>query len=193
MINRENAAAGTPPRVPAGLYTAEERVRRDETVWTLVQGLLAPFQFFVFLVSLGLVFYTLRTGELYGLTTASVVFKTLILYVIMITGAIWEKVVFGRYLFAPAFFWEDVFSMLVLALHTAYLVALLAGALSTTALLWLALAAYGTYVINAVQFVLKLRAARLQMQAVDQPSNQLDSGVNFRSQGEAKAQIGAAA
>ena len=41
----------------------------------------------------------------------------------MVTGAIWEKVVFGRYLFAPAFFWEDVFSMLVLALHTAYLVA----------------------------------------------------------------------
>ncbi|MGC4075751.1 MAG: 2-vinyl bacteriochlorophyllide hydratase [Rubrivivax sp.] len=27
-------------------------------------------------------------------------------------------------MFAPAFFWEDVFSMLVLALHTAYLVAL---------------------------------------------------------------------
>ena len=47
----------------------------------------------------------------------------------MITGSIWEKDVFGRYLFAPAFFWEDVFSMLVLALHTAYLAALFSGAL----------------------------------------------------------------
>ncbi|MEM9677105.1 MAG: 2-vinyl bacteriochlorophyllide hydratase [Pseudomonadota bacterium] len=190
---REDAAVCTPQRLPAGLYTVEERVRRDETVWTLVQGLLAPFQFLVFLVSLGLVFYTLRTGELYALTTASIVFKTLILYVIMITGAIWEKVVFGRYLFAPAFFWEDVFSMLVLALHTAYLVALFTGALSATALLWLALAAYGTYVINAIQFVLKLRAARLQMHAVGQTVKQPDSGVSFSSQSETKAQIGAAA
>ena len=33
------------------LYTAEEKKRRDETIWTLVQGVLAPLQFFVFLVS----------------------------------------------------------------------------------------------------------------------------------------------
>ena len=35
----------------------------------------------------------------------------------MITGAVWEKVVFGQYLFAPAFLWEDVFSFAVIALH----------------------------------------------------------------------------
>ena len=77
----------------------------------------------------------------------------------MITGAIWEKVVFGRYLFAPAFFWEDVFSMLVLALHTAYLAAMFSGAPVREQIL-IALAAYATYVVNATQFVLKLRAAR---------------------------------
>jgi 3-vinyl bacteriochlorophyllide hydratase len=93
--------------------------------------------------------------------TISVVVKTLVLYGIMVTGSIWEKVVFDRWLFAPAFYWEDVFSMLVLALHTAYLVALGTGALSVTGLMWLALAAYATYVINAGQFLLKLRAARL--------------------------------
>ncbi len=111
------------PRPP--LYTPAERQRRDATVWTLVQGILAPVQFLVFLVSLGLVLRYL--GHRRGLgtgDTASVVVKTLLLYTIMITGCIWEKVVFGRWLFAPAFFWEDVFSMLVLALHTAYLVAL---------------------------------------------------------------------
>ena len=59
------------------------------------------------------------------------------------------------------FFWEDMFSMLVLALHTAYLVALLTGILGTDTLMYLALAAYAAYVVNAVQFVLKLRAARL--------------------------------
>ena len=62
---------------------------------------------------------------------------------------------------APSFFWEDVFSMLVLALHTAYLVALLTGSLPVHEQMLLALSAYAAYVINAVQFLLKLRAARL--------------------------------
>lgn len=143
------------------LYSVEERRRRDKSPWTLVQGILAPVQFVIFLVSLGLVVWSLATGEGYALATASVVIKTLALYSIMITGCIWEKVVFGRYLFARAFFWEDVFSMLVLALHTAYLAALATGALGRQELLILALAAYATYVINATQFLLKLRAARL--------------------------------
>jgi 3-vinyl bacteriochlorophyllide hydratase len=90
------------------------------------------------------------------------VIKTLVLYTIMITGAIWEKVVFGRYLFAPAFFWEDVVSMGVIALHTAYLAALIWNIGTPLEQMWLALAAYVAYVINAAQFLLKLRAARLQ-------------------------------
>lgn len=144
------------------LYTPEERVRRDATVWTLVQGILAPVQFLVFLVSLGLVLRFLATGEGQSAATVSVVIKTLALYTIMVTGCIWEKVVFGRYLFAPAFYWEDVFSMLVLALHTAYLLALLTGTLDARGLMWLALAAYAAYVVNAGQFIYKLRMARLQ-------------------------------
>ena len=144
------------------LYTPEERKRRDATPWTLVQGILAPLQFVVFLVSLVLVIRFLMTGEGELAATISIVAKTFILYVIMITGSIWEKAVFGKYLFVPAFFWEDVFSMLVLALHTAYLVALLFGLLSVRGQMWLALAAYATYVINATQFLLKLRAARLE-------------------------------
>jgi 3-vinyl bacteriochlorophyllide hydratase len=156
------ATAGTPDAVlgPAPLYTPAERHRRDTTVWTVVQGVLAPLQFVVFLVSLGLVLRALSSGEGYALANASVVVKTLVLYTIMVTGSIWEKVVFGRWLFAPAFFWEDVFSMLVLALHTAYLLALASGALDQRALMLLALAAYATYLINAGQFLLKLRAAR---------------------------------
>ncbi len=127
-----------------------------------MQGVLAPAQFVVFLVSLCLVSRYLSTGLGEHAATASIVTKTLCLYAIMITGSIWEREVFGRYLFAPAFFWEDVVSMLVLALHTAYLAALLSGALDAHALMLLALTAYATYVINAGQFILKLRAARLQ-------------------------------
>lgn len=159
-VKSANAATAGRAAMPP-LYTPEERRRRDASPWTIVQGILAPLQFVVFLVSLALVLRFLATGEGYVAATVSVVVKTLVLYVIMVTGAIWEKVVFGKYLFARAFFWEDVFSMLVLALHTAYLVALAVGAAVETQMV-LALAAYATYVINATQFVLKLRAARRQ-------------------------------
>jgi 3-vinyl bacteriochlorophyllide hydratase len=150
---------------PRPLYTAAQRERRDGTRWTLVQGILAPAQFAIFLISLVLVLRYLGTGDGYAAATVSVLIKTAALYLIMITGAIWEKVVFGQYLFAPAFFWEDVFSFGVIFLHTAYLVALFSGTMSPSALMWLALAAYATYVINAGQFLLKLRMARLQSEA----------------------------
>ena len=127
-----------------------------------MQGILAPIQFLIFLASLALVLRYLGTERGLGIATGSVVLKTLALYAIMITGSIWEKIVFGRYLFARAFFWEDVFSMLVLALHTSYLAALFTGALGPRGLMLLALAAYASYAINATQFILKLRAARLQ-------------------------------
>lgn len=157
---RGNASDSKAAQSFTSLYTPEERRRRDATRWTIVQGILAPVQFVIFLVSLALVVRYLSTGEGAALAASSIVIKTLALYAIMITGAIWEKEVFGCYLFAPAFFWEDVFSFLVLALHTAYLVALFFGFGDLRQQMWIALAAYAAYVINATQFVLKLRAAR---------------------------------
>ncbi len=153
------AVSSSPQRLRT-LYTPEQRIRRDATKWTLVQGILAPVQFAAFLISLTLVVRYLTLGDGFFIATASVVIKTLLLYAIMITGSIWEREVFGCYLFAPAFFWEDVFSFLVLALHSAYLVALFAGLGDARQQMLLALAAYASYFVNATQFILKLRAAR---------------------------------
>lgn len=144
----------------APLYTAQERQRRDSTRWTIVQGVLAPLQLLVFLISVVLVVNYLSNGTGLDAAIASVIVKTLILYTIMITGAIWEKVVFGQYLFARAFFWEDVVSMGVIALHTAYLGCWMLGYGTPEQQFWIALAAYATYAINAAQFLLKLQAAR---------------------------------
>lgn len=143
------------------LYTTEQRRRRDASPWTTVQAILAPVQFLAFLVSVALIWRYFATGEGLGIANASIVLKTLLLYTIMVTGSIWEKDVFGRWLFADAFFWEDAVSMLVLALHTAYLACLLGDLLPAAQLMLLALAAYAAYAINATQFILKLRAARL--------------------------------
>ena len=145
-----------------GLYTPGQRERRDASIWTTVQAVLAPLQFAVFLVSLVLVMRYLMNGAGYEIATVSIIAKTFLLYLIMVTGAIWEKVVFGQWLFAPAFFWEDVFSFVVIALHTLYLYGLLTGSIGPDALIVIVLAAYATYVVNAGQFLWKLRAARLQ-------------------------------
>jgi 3-vinyl bacteriochlorophyllide hydratase len=144
------------------VYTPEERARRDASRWTLVQGVLAPVQFAVFVASATLVIRYLATGWGLEAATISVVIKTLVLYTIMATGCLWERDVYGRYLFARAFFWEDFVSMFVIALHTAYMGALLSGALPARYQMYIALLAYSAYVINATQFLLKLRAARLE-------------------------------
>jgi 3-vinyl bacteriochlorophyllide hydratase len=157
MAGSERAAGKS-----AFLYTEKQRARRDNSIWTTIQGVLAPLQFLVFLVSLSLVVRYLITGAGYDAATISILIKTVFLLTIMVTGAIWEKVVFGQYLFAPAFFWEDVFSFLVIALHLAYVWVLWTGVLSSNDQMWLALAAYAAYVINAGQFLWKLRVARLE-------------------------------
>ena len=164
-----NAHSGTSGRYaaipqakqPSPLYSAEERRRRDETPWTLVQGVLAPFQFIVFLASLWFVASFIATGVGYEIATATIVIKTVVLYAIMITGMIWERVVFGKYLFAKSFFWEDFVSMFVIAAHTAYLVALFTQFITPMQEMTIALIAYALYVINAAQFLIKMRAARL--------------------------------
>ena len=142
------------------LYTPEQRRRRDASRWTVVQGILAPLQLLVCIVSALLVAHYLATGTGWGLASSSVLAKTLLLYLIMVTGAIWEHDVFGQYLFAPAFFWEDVVSFGVLALHTAYLAAWGLGLAAPRTLAILALVAYAAYAINAAQFLWKLRLAR---------------------------------
>lgn len=149
------------------LYTPDERRRRDATRWTSVQAVLAPLQFVVFGISVVLVLRYLHTGQGLAAAQQSFVVKTLLLYTIMVTGCLWEKRVFGRWLFAPAFFWEDVVSMGVLALHTACLLAMGGGWLGPQGQMLLALAAYAAYVVNAAQFVLKLRSARLQSTPAD--------------------------
>ena len=86
--------------------------------------------------------------------------KSFLLFLIMVTGAIWEKVVFGQFLFAEAFFWEDVVSFFVIFFHSLYLYVLLSGDFLPTSQMLVALFAYFLYFINAFQFLRKLRLAR---------------------------------
>lgn len=145
---------------PRPLYTREQLQRRNASPWTRVQAVLAPLQFLAFLASLVCVIHFLATGRGFAAAAASVVVKTGFLYAIMVTGSFWEKAVFGRYLFAPSFFWEDLIGFVVIALHTASLAALFVATMRPADQMLLALAAYASYVVNAAQFLIKLRLAR---------------------------------
>ena len=142
------------------LYTPSQRIIRDRTIWTKVQGILAPLQFAVCIISVFLVVRYLSTSEGYYVATVSIVIKSFLLFLIMITGAIWEKVVFGQFLFAEAFFWEDVVSFFVIFFHGLYLYVLLTGDFLPITQMSVALFAYFLYFINAFQFLRKLRIAR---------------------------------
>ena len=142
------------------LYTPDQKLRRDNSVWTKVQAVLAPLQFLLCFASIGFVVSYLYTGDGYFIATLSILLKTAILYLIMITGAIWEKEVFGQYLLAPAFFWEDIVSFFVIAIHTAYVLSLIMSFMDAEKLMWLALIAYLAYLINAIQFLIKFKLGR---------------------------------
>ena len=142
------------------LYTPSQRIIRDRTIWTKVQGILAPLQFAVCIISVFLVVRYLSTNEGYFVATVSIVIKSFLLFLIMITGAIWEKVVFGQFLFAEAFFWEDVVSFFVIFFHGLYLYILLTCDFLPITQMSVALFAYFLYFINAFQFLRKLRIAR---------------------------------
>ena len=150
------------------LYTPDQKLRRDNSLWTKVQAVLAPLQFLVCFASIGFVVSYLYTGDGYLIATLSILFKTAILYLIMTTGAIWEKEVFGQYLLAPAFFWEDIVSFFVIAIHTAYVLSLIMSLMDAEKLMWLALIAYLAYFINATQFLIKFKLGRNNKKQVDQ-------------------------
>ena len=150
------------------LYTPDQKLRRDNSVWTKVQAVLAPLQFLLCFASIGFVVSYLYTGDGYLIATLSILLKTAILYLIMITGAIWEKEVFGQYLLAPAFFWEDIVSFFVIAFHTAYVLSLILSLMDAEKLMWLALVAYAAYFVNALQFLIKFRLGRNNSKEVAQ-------------------------
>jgi 3-vinyl bacteriochlorophyllide hydratase len=153
------------------LYTPEQMQRRDSSVWTKVQAVLAPVQFIAFLISFGLVIRYLTSGEGYAIATASVLIKIALLWAITITGMIWEKEIFGHYFMAKEFFWEDLGNLVAIITHNLYFVAQ-ALAWSDRSIMLLMLAAYCTYLINCAQFVWRGIQAGRQRRAARQAAVQ---------------------
>ncbi|MCB0004815.1 MAG: 2-vinyl bacteriochlorophyllide hydratase [Anaerolineales bacterium] len=144
-------------------YTPEQLAKRNQSKWTIVQAVLAPLQLLAFLISFALVVHYLITGR--GLLAAdiSVLVKISLLWLITVTGMIWEKEIFGHWFLAPQFYWEDVGNAVAMVLHNLYFVARWLG-WSDRAVMTLMLLAYLSYLVNLAQFVAKGLQARKQRQ-----------------------------
>lgn len=144
-------------------YTPEQLEKRNKSKWTLVQAILAPLQFLAFLISFSLVIHYLVTGNGYAAANISVWIKIALLWLITITGMIWEKEIFGKWFLAPQFFWEDVGNAVAMLTHNIYFLAVWLN-WSERAIMTLMLVAYLSYLVNVAQFVVKGINARRQRQ-----------------------------
>lgn len=142
------------------MYTPEQIARRDASPWTRVQFIIAPIQILAFLVSFALVVRYLMTGEGHLAATISVWVKIALIWLITITGMLWEKDVFGHYFMAREFFWEDLGNLVAIMTHNAYFVVQWLG-WNQRDVMYVMLFAYITYLFNAGQFIVKgVRSAR---------------------------------
>lgn len=137
-------------------YTPEQLRKRNNSVWTKVQLILAPIQFVVFIIGVVLtVMYYTGSLENFSLVTWALLIKTIFLVVLFVTGAFFEKEVFDIWVFSPEFYWEDIGSSVATVFHFLYFVLAYLG-FSKEALVWSALVAYFTYVVNAIQYLVRI-------------------------------------
>jgi 3-vinyl bacteriochlorophyllide hydratase len=133
-------------------YTAEQLALRDRSIWTKVQAILAPTQFIAFIISAIYVYTAWRTQTGYEEATITIIVKITLLWLITITGMIWEKEIYGHYFLAKEFYWEDIGNAVAMVTHNLYFIVKYLG-WDDNAVMATMLFAYATYLINCGQFI----------------------------------------
>lgn len=138
-------------------YTPEQLAMRNASVWTDIQIILAPIQFLIFLTGVtvtALYANGLFITDFYWVSVA-ILFKTLFFALLFITGMYFEKEIFGKWIFSKEFLWEDIGSTVAAFFHLLYFVMAWMG-YSEEVLIWEACIAYFTYVVNALQYFVRI-------------------------------------
>ncbi len=129
--------------------------RRSASVWTKIHPVFALGQLLAFFVSVGLLIGYFRGSVSFDVVHESVLLKVALMVGAIVTGALWEKDVFGHYWFAPEFMGEDTMTVNVFILHLGYLTMVLAHPQNITAQIGTLLVAYTVYIANVAQYVLR--------------------------------------
>ena len=141
--------------------------RRAASVWTRVHPVFALAQLFVFLVSVSLLAAYLLHAVPYAAVHVSVLVKIGLMIGAVVTGALWEHDVYGRWWFAQEFIIEDTMTANVFALHVAYLVVAYAWPANGTATLSILGVAYGVYALNVAQYVVQHAGVRKRQAEIE--------------------------
>ncbi|UZJ41249.1 2-vinyl bacteriochlorophyllide hydratase [Prosthecochloris sp. SCSIO W1101] len=143
-------------------YTPEQLEKRNASVWTDIQLILAPIQFFVFLIGVILTFLYAQNDQIFSFywVSIAILFKTLLFGLLLVTGAYFEKEIFDTWIYGKEFLWEDVGSTVAAFFHLLYFVMAYMG-YSENVLIWEAFLAYFTYVVNALQYLVRIILEKL--------------------------------
>jgi len=134
-----------------GLSSVDDR--REASVWTLIHPLFAIGQLLAFVVSVGLFVAFLRGAVPFHAVHVSVLVKVGLMVGAVITGAFWERDVFGHWWFAPEFLFEDVMTLIVFITQLTYLaMAYFHPSMMNVVASTLAVA-YAVYLGNVAQYI----------------------------------------
>jgi len=144
-------------------YTPEQLVKRNASIWTDIQIILAPIQFLFFVA--GVMTTLLFANNLIDIryfywVSIAILFKTLFFALLFITGMFFEKEVFNKWVYSKEFLWEDIGSTIAAFFHLLYFFLAYFGA-SNEVLIMDAFLAYFTYVINALQYLVRIILEKL--------------------------------
>ncbi len=138
------------------MYTAEQLNRRDASPLTRAMMAGGTAQLLVIIISFYFVIRFLAAGAGYNGVQITFWLNVALLWFNTVVGMLWEKDMYGRYFMCREFFWEDVGNLAALIAYHAYFVALWL-AWSRHGIAVLMLVAYGIYLVNFVQWILKYR------------------------------------
>ncbi|MEC9487300.1 MAG: 2-vinyl bacteriochlorophyllide hydratase [Prosthecochloris sp.] len=142
-------------------YTPEQLAKRNASIWTDIQIILAPLQFFVFLTGVIVTsLYAAGIIQTFYWVSIAILFKTLFFALLFITGMFFEKEIFNKWVYSKEFLWEDVGSTVAGAFHLLYFIMAWMG-YSNDVLVWEAYLAYFTYIVNALQYLVRIILEKL--------------------------------
>jgi len=137
------------------MYTAEQLTRRDASPLTRAMMAGGTAQLLVIIISFYFVIRFLVIGEGYNGVQITFWLNVALLWFNTVVGMLWEKDMYGHYFMCREFFWEDVGNLAALIAYHAYFVALWLT-WSQHGIAVLMLVANGIYMINFIQWILKL-------------------------------------
>ncbi len=141
------------------------RARRTASIWTFIHPVFALGQLLAFVVSVGLLFGYFAHAVPFHVVHISVLAKIALMIGAVITGALWERDVFGFYWFAPEFLFEDVMTLIVFILQMTYLAMVFTHPTSMGFIVAVLCVAYAVYLGNVAQYI--HRTQRMKKEAAE--------------------------